>query len=136
MHMQIDTVMSYSSLKFRLIFQKMHACRVFCWFIMVLLSMIKTNLSETFRHFVCLGVTEYTCEDNVNPCGDDAYCNQTKTSLLCQCKPGFQRNERNRQCEGTDLFYQLSLLEKEMCITCIFFLEYKLFHSNGIQKLR
>ncbi|KFP81433.1 Low-density lipoprotein receptor-related protein 1B, partial [Acanthisitta chloris] len=36
---------------------------------------------------------------NVNPCGDDAYCNQTKTSLLCQCKPGFQRNRRNRQCE-------------------------------------
>lgn len=80
----------------------------------------------------------------MNPCGDDAYCNQTKTSLLCQCKPGFQRNERNRQCEGTDLFYHLSLqtitsqigspfsvLEK-MCITCIFFLEYKLFHSNGI----
>ncbi|XP_048808618.1 low-density lipoprotein receptor-related protein 1B isoform X3 [Lagopus muta] len=46
-----------------------------------------------------ISVTEYTCEDNVNPCGDDAYCNQTKSSLLCQCKPGFQRNERNRQCE-------------------------------------
>ncbi|KAK2516153.1 hypothetical protein Q9233_013853 [Columba guinea] len=46
-----------------------------------------------------ISVTEYTCEDSVNPCGDDAYCNQTKTSILCQCKPGFQRNRRNRQCE-------------------------------------
>uniref|UniRef100_A0A2K5KTH0 LDL receptor related protein 1B n=1 Tax=Cercocebus atys TaxID=9531 RepID=A0A2K5KTH0_CERAT len=43
--------------------------------------------------------TEYTCEDNVNPCGDDAYCNQIKTSVFCRCKPGFQRNMKNRQCE-------------------------------------
>lgn len=50
-----------------------------------------------------LGVTEYTCEDDVNPCGDDAFCNHTATSLLCRCKPGFQRNKRNRQCEGTQL---------------------------------
>ncbi|KAB0361653.1 hypothetical protein FD754_005809 [Muntiacus muntjak] len=42
---------------------------------------------------------EYTCEDNVNPCGDDAYCNQIKTSVFCRCKPGFQRNMKNRQCE-------------------------------------
>ncbi|XP_040330903.1 low-density lipoprotein receptor-related protein 1B isoform X2 [Herpailurus yagouaroundi] len=42
---------------------------------------------------------EYTCEDNVNPCGDDAYCNQMKTSVFCRCKPGFQRNMKNRQCE-------------------------------------
>lgn len=47
-----------------------------------------------------LGLTEYNCENNVNPCGDDAYCNKTKTSIFCQCKPGFQRNRRNWQCEG------------------------------------
>ncbi|KAG6937812.1 LDL receptor related protein 1B, partial [Chelydra serpentina] len=35
----------------------------------------------------------------VNPCGDDAYCNQTKSLVFCRCKPGFQRNRRNRQCE-------------------------------------
>ncbi|KAM3855508.1 LOW QUALITY PROTEIN: low-density lipoprotein receptor-related protein 1B [Vipera latastei] len=44
-------------------------------------------------------LTEYNCENNVNPCGDDAYCNKTKTSIFCQCKPGFQRNRRNWQCE-------------------------------------
>ncbi|KAF6114669.1 hypothetical protein HJG60_010623 [Phyllostomus discolor] len=42
---------------------------------------------------------EYTCEDNVNPCGDDAYCHQIKTSVFCRCKPGFQRNMKNRHCE-------------------------------------
>uniref|UniRef100_A0A7M4EIL7 Low-density lipoprotein receptor-related protein 1B n=1 Tax=Crocodylus porosus TaxID=8502 RepID=A0A7M4EIL7_CROPO len=41
--------------------------------------------------------TEHICEDDVNPCGDDAYCNQTKSSVFCRCKPGFQRNKRNRQ---------------------------------------
>ncbi|ELK04590.1 Low-density lipoprotein receptor-related protein 1B [Pteropus alecto] len=46
--------------------------------------------------------TEFTCEDNVNPCGDDAYCNQIKTSVFCRCKPGFQRNMKNRQCEGSE----------------------------------
>ncbi|XP_015680235.1 low-density lipoprotein receptor-related protein 1B-like, partial [Protobothrops mucrosquamatus] len=44
-------------------------------------------------------LTEYNCENNVNPCGDDAYCNKTKSSIFCQCKPGFQRNRRNWQCE-------------------------------------
>uniref|UniRef100_A0A8C6XVP1 LDL receptor related protein 1B n=1 Tax=Naja naja TaxID=35670 RepID=A0A8C6XVP1_NAJNA len=44
-------------------------------------------------------LTEYNCDNNVNPCGDDAYCNKTKTSIFCQCKPGFQRNRRNWQCE-------------------------------------
>ncbi|MBZ3875678.1 Low-density lipoprotein receptor-related protein 1B [Sciurus carolinensis] len=44
----------------------------------------------------------YTCEDNVTPCGDDAYCNQIKTSVFCRCKPGFQRNMKNRQCEGSE----------------------------------
>ncbi|XP_038606813.1 low-density lipoprotein receptor-related protein 1B [Tachyglossus aculeatus] len=46
--------------------------------------------------------TDYACEDNVNPCGDGAYCNQTKTSVFCRCKPGFQRNMTNRQCEDID----------------------------------
>uniref|UniRef100_A0A803TQP0 LDL receptor related protein 1B n=1 Tax=Anolis carolinensis TaxID=28377 RepID=A0A803TQP0_ANOCA len=45
------------------------------------------------------GCKTSNCENNVNPCGDDAYCNKTKTSLFCQCKPGFQRNKRNWQCE-------------------------------------
>uniref|UniRef100_A0A7M4EHR4 Low-density lipoprotein receptor-related protein 1B n=1 Tax=Crocodylus porosus TaxID=8502 RepID=A0A7M4EHR4_CROPO len=46
------------------------------------------------------GSDEQGCKINdVNPCGDDAYCNQTKSSVFCRCKPGFQRNKRNRQCE-------------------------------------
>ncbi|KAL1785367.1 low-density lipoprotein receptor-related protein 1B [Sigmodon hispidus] len=44
-------------------------------------------------------LSEHTCEDNVNPCGDDAYCNKIKTSVFCRCKPGFQRNMKGRQCE-------------------------------------
>ncbi|XP_077129136.1 low-density lipoprotein receptor-related protein 1B isoform X2 [Ranitomeya variabilis] len=41
----------------------------------------------------------YSCESEVNPCGDDAYCNQTSAPAFCHCKAGFQRNFKNRQCE-------------------------------------
>lgn len=151
MHMLINTVMSYTCLKFSSIFfKKKDAYHIFGWFTLVSVLFLTVKSIRNFYTFcLCVGVTEYTCEDNVNPCGDDAYCNQTKTSLLCQCKPGFQRNEMNRQCEGTNLFYhlspqtiksqtgsQFSVLEKEMCITCIFFLKNILFHSCGIWKLR
>ncbi|XP_041434027.1 low-density lipoprotein receptor-related protein 1B-like [Xenopus laevis] len=44
-------------------------------------------------------LSEFSCENDVNPCGDDAYCNQTNTPAVCQCKAGFQRNLKNRQCE-------------------------------------
>ncbi|KAK7831168.1 hypothetical protein U0070_020388 [Myodes glareolus] len=47
---------------------------------------------------------EHTCEDNGNPCGDDAFCNQIKTSVFCRCKPGFRRNMKGRQCEGKECF--------------------------------
>lgn len=80
--------------------------------VVVILGLIFNTLNKPIRDFfdiLCLGVAEYTCEDNVNPCGDDAFCNQTKSSLLCQCKPGFQRNRRNRQCEGTNIFHLLLL---------------------------
>ncbi|XP_030628050.1 low-density lipoprotein receptor-related protein 1B [Chanos chanos] len=42
---------------------------------------------------------EDACRGKVNLCGDDAHCNQTKTNFVCQCKTGFQRNQRTRQCE-------------------------------------
>uniref|UniRef100_A0A671S9X1 Low density lipoprotein receptor-related protein 1Ba n=1 Tax=Sinocyclocheilus anshuiensis TaxID=1608454 RepID=A0A671S9X1_9TELE len=32
-------------------------------------------------------------------CGDDAFCNHTKTPSVCQCKDGFQRNQKTKQCE-------------------------------------
>nr|XP_033800021.1 low-density lipoprotein receptor-related protein 1B [Geotrypetes seraphini] len=41
---------------------------------------------------------EHLCQGDVNPCGDDANCNQTR-SPVCECKSGFQRNNKNKQCE-------------------------------------
>uniref|UniRef100_A0A4W3IBD4 LDL receptor related protein 1B n=1 Tax=Callorhinchus milii TaxID=7868 RepID=A0A4W3IBD4_CALMI len=41
---------------------------------------------------------EFDCYD-VNPCGIDAYCNRTQSSLFCECQPGFQRNKATKQCE-------------------------------------
>ncbi|KAJ8282634.1 hypothetical protein COCON_G00051530 [Conger conger] len=42
---------------------------------------------------------EDACRGGMNPCGEDAFCNQTKANAICQCKSGFQRNQRNKQCE-------------------------------------
>ncbi|XP_029103120.1 low-density lipoprotein receptor-related protein 1B-like isoform X3 [Scleropages formosus] len=42
---------------------------------------------------------EGVCRRGVNPCGDDAICNQTDTGAMCQCKPGFERNHQTKQCE-------------------------------------
>ncbi|XP_048835137.1 low-density lipoprotein receptor-related protein 1B-like isoform X4 [Brienomyrus brachyistius] len=42
---------------------------------------------------------EGLCTGKVSLCGSDALCNQTETDAVCQCRPGFQRNPRNRQCE-------------------------------------
>ncbi|XP_069472627.1 low-density lipoprotein receptor-related protein 1B isoform X1 [Ambystoma mexicanum] len=43
--------------------------------------------------------SEYACDDDSNPCGDDAYCIKTETTFTCQCKNGFKRNFSNGQCE-------------------------------------
>ncbi|KAL2081001.1 hypothetical protein ACEWY4_022854 [Coilia grayii] len=42
------------------------------------------------------------CGKRTNPCGEDAICNQTNSNAVCQCKPGFQRNQSSRQCEEID----------------------------------
>ncbi|XP_037542041.1 low-density lipoprotein receptor-related protein 1B [Nematolebias whitei] len=39
------------------------------------------------------------CGKKTNPCGEDAICNQTNANAICQCKPGFKRNQRTGQCE-------------------------------------
>ncbi|TRY84843.1 hypothetical protein DNTS_002284 [Danionella cerebrum] len=39
------------------------------------------------------------CGKRMNPCGEDAVCNQTNTNAICHCKPGFQRDLRSRKCE-------------------------------------
>ncbi|XP_053482709.1 low-density lipoprotein receptor-related protein 1B [Ictalurus furcatus] len=39
------------------------------------------------------------CGKRMNPCGEDAVCNQTSTNVTCQCKPGFQRNLKTKRCE-------------------------------------
>uniref|UniRef100_A0A8D2ZZH8 EGF-like domain-containing protein n=1 Tax=Scophthalmus maximus TaxID=52904 RepID=A0A8D2ZZH8_SCOMX len=39
------------------------------------------------------------CGKKTNPCGEDAICNQTNASAICQCKPGFKRNQNTGQCE-------------------------------------
>lgn len=44
---------------------------------------------------------EGLCVGKVSLCGSDTLCNQTGTEAVCQCRPGFRRNPRNRQCEGT-----------------------------------
>lgn len=47
------------------------------------------------------------CGKRMNPCGEDAVCNQTSTNVLCQCKPGFQRNLKTKRCEGAVNFLKL-----------------------------
>nr|XP_055074200.1 low-density lipoprotein receptor-related protein 1B-like isoform X3 [Misgurnus anguillicaudatus] len=42
---------------------------------------------------------EGTCRERPDLCGDDAFCNHTKTPSICQCKKGFQRDQKTRQCE-------------------------------------
>ncbi|KAI2650475.1 Low-density lipoprotein receptor-related protein 1B [Labeo rohita] len=39
------------------------------------------------------------CRGRADLCGDDAFCNHTKTPSVCQCKDGFQRNQKTKQCE-------------------------------------
>ncbi|XP_046700598.1 low-density lipoprotein receptor-related protein 1B isoform X5 [Silurus meridionalis] len=39
------------------------------------------------------------CGKRMNPCGEDTVCNQTSTNVICQCKPGFQRNRKTKRCE-------------------------------------
>lgn len=40
------------------------------------------------------------CGKKTNPCGEDAICNQTNVNAVCQCKPGFKRNQNTGLCEG------------------------------------
>uniref|UniRef100_A0A3P9A5H3 EGF-like domain-containing protein n=1 Tax=Esox lucius TaxID=8010 RepID=A0A3P9A5H3_ESOLU len=42
---------------------------------------------------------EDVCGERAGLCGDDAVCNNTGKDSLCQCKAGFQRSPRTRQCE-------------------------------------
>ncbi|XP_049341186.1 low-density lipoprotein receptor-related protein 1B isoform X1 [Astyanax mexicanus] len=39
------------------------------------------------------------CGKRMNPCGEDAVCNQTNANVICHCKAGFQRNLKTKQCE-------------------------------------
>ncbi|KAM9364417.1 LOW QUALITY PROTEIN: low-density lipoprotein receptor-related protein 1B-like [Pholidichthys leucotaenia] len=39
------------------------------------------------------------CGKKTNPCGEDAICNQTNANAICQCKPGFKRNQKTGICE-------------------------------------
>lgn len=51
------------------------------------------------------------CGKKTNPCGEDAVCNQTNANSICQCKPGFKRNQKTGQCEGNRVscsFYALA----------------------------
>uniref|UniRef100_A0A8C9TUU4 Low density lipoprotein receptor-related protein 1Ba n=1 Tax=Scleropages formosus TaxID=113540 RepID=A0A8C9TUU4_SCLFO len=47
----------------------------------------------------CKARDEDACRSRLNPCGEDALCNRTEAGPICQCKPGFRRNQRSRQCE-------------------------------------
>ncbi|KAA8588336.1 hypothetical protein FQN60_001530 [Etheostoma spectabile] len=42
------------------------------------------------------------CGKKTNPCGEDAICNQTNANAICQCKPGFKRNQQTGLCEGPE----------------------------------
>ncbi|XP_048876028.1 low-density lipoprotein receptor-related protein 1B-like isoform X1 [Brienomyrus brachyistius] len=42
---------------------------------------------------------EDICRSRVNPCGEDAVCNQTESGAVCHCRPGFQRSHNTKQCE-------------------------------------
>ncbi|XP_076159537.1 low-density lipoprotein receptor-related protein 1B-like [Alosa pseudoharengus] len=44
-------------------------------------------------------VMEDACRGRASLCGEDAVCNQSRPNSVCQCKAGFQRNLRSKQCE-------------------------------------
>lgn len=50
------------------------------------------------------------CGKKTNPCGEDAVCNQTNANSICQCKPGFKRNQKTGQCEGNRVVSMVWLL--------------------------
>uniref|UniRef100_A0A8C1SIU4 Low density lipoprotein receptor-related protein 1Ba n=1 Tax=Cyprinus carpio TaxID=7962 RepID=A0A8C1SIU4_CYPCA len=47
----------------------------------------------------CKYSADGACRGRADLCGDDAFCNHTKTPSVCQCKDGFQRNQKTKQCE-------------------------------------
>uniref|UniRef100_A0A671SCE3 Low density lipoprotein receptor-related protein 1Ba n=1 Tax=Sinocyclocheilus anshuiensis TaxID=1608454 RepID=A0A671SCE3_9TELE len=47
----------------------------------------------------CKYSVDGACRGRADLCGDDAFCNHTKTPSVCQCKDGFQRNQKTKQCE-------------------------------------
>ncbi len=51
------------------------------------------------------------CRGRSDLCGDDAFCNHTKTPSVCQCKDGFQRNQKTKQCEGREFVQKMSSLQ-------------------------
>ncbi|XP_035376859.1 low-density lipoprotein receptor-related protein 1B [Electrophorus electricus] len=44
----------------------------------------------------------WDCGGQANLCGDDAFCNRTAAQSVCECRAGFQRDRRSRQCEEVD----------------------------------
>ncbi|GCB72649.1 hypothetical protein scyTo_0002111 [Scyliorhinus torazame] len=51
------------------------------------------------EHACTRNYNEFNCDEEINPCGIDAYCNRTTFSLFCECRSGFQRNKASKQCE-------------------------------------
>uniref|UniRef100_A0A3P9M179 Low density lipoprotein receptor-related protein 1Bb n=1 Tax=Oryzias latipes TaxID=8090 RepID=A0A3P9M179_ORYLA len=47
----------------------------------------------------CKSCEHDVCGKKTNPCGEDAICNQTNVNAVCQCKPGFKRNQNTGLCE-------------------------------------
>uniref|UniRef100_A0A3B1JND8 LDL receptor related protein 1B n=1 Tax=Astyanax mexicanus TaxID=7994 RepID=A0A3B1JND8_ASTMX len=39
------------------------------------------------------------CGGDTHSCGDDAFCNQTSSQAVCECRAGFRRDQRSRKCE-------------------------------------
>ncbi|KAG9261064.1 low-density lipoprotein receptor-related protein 1B-like [Astyanax mexicanus] len=39
------------------------------------------------------------CGGDTHSCGDDAFCNQTSSQAVCECRSGFRRDQRSRKCE-------------------------------------
>ena len=76
----------------------MHCCFYSCWcvYIYIYIFFFNDNLFLVICVFFCSDINE--CVRGVYKCSSDAFCNNTKGSYNCTCKPGFTGN--GKECKG------------------------------------
>ena len=74
----------------------MYCCFYSCWCVYVFFFFLNDNLYLVIGVFLLLR-HQRMCR-GLDKCSSDAFCNNTKGSYNCTCKPGFTGN--GRECKG------------------------------------